>query len=159
MGESTELSVDLFTMARARRRSRIHGRRILYVDDDLLMRLSVARLLRGAGAVCIGTDTHDRAVVLLPFEPLLDLAILDFQMPDGDVGRLVRRPLPGKALDARRTDPRRGLVGSARKPGRGLQPLRSRQSSPPARAPLESAVSELDLPGSGDAGALCLGAE
>ena len=101
MRESTELSVDPFTMARARRRSRIRGRRILYVDDDLLMRLSVTRLLRGAGAVCIGTDTHDRAVVLLAFEPLIDLAILDFQMPDGDVGRLVQRLLrqrPGLAL-------------------------------------------------------------
>jgi len=79
----------------ARRRSRhdkrIHDRRILYVDDELLMRLAVGRLLRGAGAVCIGTATHDQAVVLLAFEPALDLAILDFEMPDGDVGRLVRR--------------------------------------------------------------------
>jgi len=79
----------------ARRRSRhdkrIHDRRILYVDDELLMRLAVGRMLRGAGAVCIGTATHDQAAVLLAFEPTLDLAILDFDMPDGDVGRLVKR--------------------------------------------------------------------
>jgi len=91
MSESTGLRVDLSIKGRARRRSRIRGRRILYVDDEPLMRLAVARLLRGAGGVCVGTGTHDQAVVLLAFEPLLDLAILDFQMPDGDVGRLVRR--------------------------------------------------------------------
>jgi CheY-like chemotaxis protein len=65
------------------------------------MQLAVARLLRGAGAVCIGTDTHDGAVVQLALEPLFDLAILDFQMPDGDVGQLVRRLLrqrPGLTL-------------------------------------------------------------
>ena len=76
---------------RSRRDKRIHDRRILYVDDELSMRLAVGRLLRGAGAVCIGTATHDQAAVLLAFEPALDLAILDFDMPDGDVGRLVRR--------------------------------------------------------------------
>jgi CheY-like chemotaxis protein len=106
------LSVDLFTGRRARRRSRIHGRRILYVDDELLMRLAATRLLRGAGAVCIGTGTHDQAVVLLAFEPLVDLAILDFQMPDGDVGRLVKRlrwqrpalPLVGTSATDRRSE-------------------------------------------------------
>lgn len=72
-------------------RGRIDGKRILYVDDEPLMRSAVARLLRGAGAVCIGAATHDAAVALLSFEPALDLAILDFQMPDGDVSRLVRR--------------------------------------------------------------------
>jgi CheY-like chemotaxis protein len=84
-------SVDLSAGGRARRRSRIHGRRILYVDDELLMRLAVARLLRGAGAVCVGTGRQEEAVVLVAFEPTLDLAILDFEMPEGDVGRLVQR--------------------------------------------------------------------
>jgi CheY-like chemotaxis protein len=90
-------SGELYAGVRKQRRSRIHhdrrihDRRILYVDDELSMRLAVTRLLRGAGAVCIGTGTHDQAVVLLAFEPALDLAILDFDMPDGDVGRLVRR--------------------------------------------------------------------
>lgn len=101
MSESTGLRVDLSIKGRARRRSRIRGRRILYVDDEPLMRLAVTRLLRGAGAVCIGTETHDQAVILLAFEPLLDLAILDFRTRNGDVGRLVRRLLqqrPGLAL-------------------------------------------------------------
>ena len=122
--------VDFFDGARARRRSRIHDRRIhdrriLYVDDELLMRLAVARLLRGAGAVCIGTGTHDQAVVLLAFEPALDLAILDFEMPDGDVGRLVRRlhwqrpalPLVGTSgLDQRSEFAARGVARFLPKP-------------------------------------------
>jgi CheY-like chemotaxis protein len=105
MSERAALSADLFDRPRARRRSRISGKRILYVDDELLMRLAVARLLRAAGAVCVGTGTHDQAVVLLAFEPVIDLAILDFQMPDGDVGRLVRR------LHFQR--PRLSLVGTS----------------------------------------------
>lgn len=91
MGIHTGLGVEHFARPRMRRHARIHGRRILYVDDELLMRLAVARLLRGAGAVCVGAGRHDEAVVLLAFEPALDLAILDFEMPDGDVGRLVQR--------------------------------------------------------------------
>jgi CheY-like chemotaxis protein len=101
MSENTGLSGDLFTGPRAWRRSRILGKRILYVDDEPLMRRAVTRLLRGAGAVCLGAGTHDQAVVLLGLERLLDLAILDFQMPDGDVGPLVRRlrwQQPGLAL-------------------------------------------------------------
>jgi len=61
------------------------------VDDERNMRRAVARLLHATGAVCISTDTHEQAVMQLAFEPLLDLAILDFQMPDGDVVHLVRR--------------------------------------------------------------------
>jgi CheY-like chemotaxis protein len=94
-GRYTKRGVDPFTgrsaESRALRRSRLDGRRILYVDDESLMRRAVARMLRGSGAVYFGTASHDEAVVLLAFEPLLDLAILDFQMPDGDVGQLVRR--------------------------------------------------------------------
>jgi CheY-like chemotaxis protein len=82
------------------------------VDDELLMRQAATRLLRGAGAVCLCTGTHDQAVVLLATEPLLDLAILDFQMPDGDVGRLVQRlhwlrpalPLVGTSASDRRSE-------------------------------------------------------
>lgn len=94
MSESTGSDVDLFSMPRARRRPRkIQGRRVLYVDDELLMRLAVVRLLRGAGAVCVGVATHDQAVVLLASEPSLELAIVDFHMPNGNVGRLIRRLL------------------------------------------------------------------
>jgi CheY-like chemotaxis protein len=70
---------------------RIRGKRVLYVDDDLLLRRATARLLRGAGAICFLADTHDEAVTLVGVEPKLTLAILDFDMPDGDVAHLVRR--------------------------------------------------------------------
>jgi len=112
MSEHAGLRVNPFAGPRPRRRSRIQGRRILYVDDEPFVRLAVACLLRGAGAVCVSTGTHDEAAVLLAFEPLLDLAILDFAMPDGDVGRLVRRlhwqrpalPLVGTSAADRRSE-------------------------------------------------------
>jgi len=91
VGEHLGFDIDHAVARRVWHRARIDGKRVLYVDDEPLMRLAVARLLRRAGAVCIGAGTHDEAVVLLSFEPALDLAILDFQMPDGDVSRLVRR--------------------------------------------------------------------
>lgn len=95
------------------------------MDDELLMRLAVARLLRGAGGVCVGAATHDEAIVLLAFEPVLDLAILDFEMPDGEVGRLVRRlhwqrpalPLVGTSGSDRRSEfATRGVARSLPKP-------------------------------------------
>lgn len=111
-GGYTKRGVDPSSDPRGRRRSRLCGRRILYVDDELMMRRAVARLVRRAGAVCLDTSSHDEAVVLLAFEPLLDLAILDFQMPDGDVGQLVRRlrrlrpalPLVGTSATDRRSE-------------------------------------------------------
>jgi len=93
ISESTGFGADHFSTARARRRSRIQGIRVLYVDDEPLMRLAVARLLRRAGAVCVGAGTHDQAVVLLAFELSPELAILDFHMPDGDVALVIRRLL------------------------------------------------------------------
>lgn len=89
--DPSRVEVDRLAEPRARRRRFIEGRRILYVDDELLVRQAVKRLLRGAGAVCITTASHEETAVLLAFEPMLDLAILDFQMPDGDVTRLLRR--------------------------------------------------------------------
>jgi CheY-like chemotaxis protein len=112
MSVRAALNVDLLDAPRAWRRSRISGKRILYVDDELLLRLSVARLLRGAGAVCVSTGSHDEAVMLLALEPAIDLAILDFSMPGGDVRDLVRRlheqrpslPLVGTSGSDRRSE-------------------------------------------------------
>lgn len=72
-------------------RNRVRGRRVLYVDDDPLLRRLVARLLGGVGATCHPAATHDDAVAILGRDPQLDLAILDFDMPDGHVARLVPR--------------------------------------------------------------------
>jgi len=78
--------------------SQVRGKRILYVDDDLLLRRATSRLLRGAGAICLLADTHDQAVTLVGGEPELALAILDFHMPDGDVGHLVKRLRTARAV-------------------------------------------------------------
>jgi DNA-binding NtrC family response regulator len=59
------------------------------VDDDLRLRRAITRLLSGAGATCHPAGTHAAAVAILDRDPQLDLAILDFQMPDGPVSRLV----------------------------------------------------------------------
>ena len=69
----------------------IRGKRILYVDDDPSVRRMTSGLLGDAGAICLVAGTHDQAVTLAGSEPELGLAILDFQMPDGDVGRLIYR--------------------------------------------------------------------
>jgi CheY-like chemotaxis protein len=71
--------------------SDIRGKRILYVDDDRLLRRAARRLLHGAGATCLLAGTHDQALALVAGEPELALAILDFHMPDGSVGHLVTR--------------------------------------------------------------------
>jgi CheY-like chemotaxis protein len=78
--------------------SGIRGRRILYVDDDRLLRRATRRLLCGAGAVCLIAETHDQAVMLASAEPELAAAILDFHMPDGDVGHLVKRLRTARAV-------------------------------------------------------------
>ena len=165
MTANTGIGVDNITRARARRRSLIHGRRILYVDDEALLRQAVTRLLRGAGAVCFGTGTHDQAVILLAFEPLLDLAILDFQMPGADVSRLVRRLLqqrPGLALVGTSATDRRseftalGVEGFLPKPWSldDLIRVAGWAEAPTARDPYESTDPGRDLPESGDTRAL-----
>ena len=65
MSERATLGIDLLDRARARRRSALCGKRIFYVDDEFLMRRAVARLLRGAGAICFAAGTHEQALVLL----------------------------------------------------------------------------------------------
>lgn len=71
--------------------SPIRGKRILYVDDHAILRHATGGLLEDAGAICLLAGTHDQAVTIAESEPELAFAILDFQMPDGDVGRLIQR--------------------------------------------------------------------
>jgi CheY-like chemotaxis protein len=78
--------------------SRIRGKRILYVDDNISVRCATSRLLRDAGAICLLACTHDQAVMLVGGDRELALAILDFQMPDGDVGHLVKRLRTARAV-------------------------------------------------------------
>ena len=105
--------------------SRIRGKRILYVDDDSFLRRMTGRVLGAAGAICLLAGTHEQAVTLVRGEPGLALAILDFQMPDGDVGHLVKRlrtaravlPLIGtSATDRRNEFAERGVTQFLEKP-------------------------------------------
>ena len=105
--------------------SRIRGRRILYVDDDSLLRQLVNRLLHDVGAICLPAGTHDEAVRIAGAEPELAVGILDFQMPDGDVGHLVKQlraardglPLIGTSgADRRRDFAERGVTRFLGKP-------------------------------------------
>lgn len=81
-----------FRTSRARAAaSPLWGKRILYVDDDAFLRRASSRLLHGAGAICLLAGTHEQAAAIVDGEPELALAILDFHMPDGDIGSLVKR--------------------------------------------------------------------
>jgi CheY-like chemotaxis protein len=103
----------------------IRGKRILYVDDSPLLRLVTSALLGDAGAICLVAGTHEQALTLTSCDPELALAILDFQMPDGDVGNLVERlkstraelPLIGTSATDRRSDfAERGVTRFLEKP-------------------------------------------
>lgn len=65
--------------------------RVLVVDDDRFYRMTVAKLFDQIGVPCVSAGTHAQGLRLLEADPGLDLAILDYEMPDGDVGDLVGR--------------------------------------------------------------------
>ena len=105
--------------------SRFRGMQILYVDDDSLVRRVTGRLLGAAGAICLLAGTHDQAMTLVGEEPGLALAILDFQMPDGDVRLLVTRLRTARAklrligtsaIDRRNEFAERGVTQFLEKP-------------------------------------------
>jgi CheY-like chemotaxis protein len=100
------------------RQNPLHGRTLLFIDDDMALRRLVIRALAEAGAHCLAAATHDEAVGLAERHPDIDLAVLDFEMPDGDVAELARRLLavrPGLQLvgtsggDRRREFATRGI--------------------------------------------------
>jgi len=83
----------------------LSGMRILYVDDERLLRNATNRLIRGAGATCLLAETHAQAAMLAESEPALSVAILDFHMPDGPVDGLLER--------LRATRPALPLIGTS----------------------------------------------
>lgn len=72
-------------------RELFRGRRILYIDDEPLVRNAVNRLLSHAGAHPLLAGTHEEAIALAASAPELSVAILDYHMPDGCVGRLIEQ--------------------------------------------------------------------
>ena len=132
--------------------SDIRGKRILYVDDNPSVRLATSVLLEDAGAICLLAGTHDQALALAGTEPELALAILDFQMPDGDVGHLVKRlratravlPLIGTSAADRRSEfAARGVTQFLEKPWQLRDLVRAVTSNPRLRrvAPLDPWIS------------------
>jgi DNA-binding NtrC family response regulator len=69
----------------------LRGKRILYVDDDPVIRWATSAFLEEVGITCLVAGTHEQAVRVVELEARLALAILDFHMPDGYVGGLIRR--------------------------------------------------------------------
>ena len=61
----------------------LRGRRILVVEDEVLISLMLEDVLKSAGAVVIGpAGTTTKALALLEQEPI-DCAVLDIQLFDG----------------------------------------------------------------------------
>ena len=125
MTSAAQSELDLHANAAQFGVSRIRGKRILYVDDERFLRRVTSALLGDGGAICLIAGTHDEAVTIARSEPELALAILDFQMPDGDVGHLVKRlraacavlPLIGtSAIDRRSEFAERGVTQFLEKP-------------------------------------------
>lgn len=103
----------------------LRARSILYVDDDDGVRGGVIRLLRQAGAVCHAASSHAQALEFISDNRQIDLAILDYQMPDGDIVWLLRRirivrpslPVVGTSGGDRREEfGRRGVERFLQKP-------------------------------------------
>lgn len=67
----------------------LQGKRILFVDDDPFVRRMTCRVLAHAGATCLVATTQDQAMAIAERDSGLSFVLLDFEMADGDIGRLV----------------------------------------------------------------------
>lgn len=79
--------------------------RVLVVDDQAMIRVMSSTLLERAGATCYTAATHEAALRYLREDPGIDVVLLDYEMPDGDIGDLIRR--------ARELRPNVLMVGSS----------------------------------------------
>lgn len=109
--------------------ARSAGRGLLYVDDNEALLEMTARAFERAGASCQTAASHDEGVRTLAEHPEIRVAIIDLDMPDGDVSELARRlhaVRPGIVLvgtgspDRRQESARRGVRRFVAKPWRIL---------------------------------------
>ena len=70
--------------------------RVLVVDDNRLFRLIQVALLEHSGVGAYAAATFDEALRVLAGDPKIGVVVLDFEMPDGDVGGLIERLLVAK---------------------------------------------------------------
>lgn len=69
----------------------VHGRSLLFVDDNRLVLDLISRTFAKLGTSCRTAASHDEAVGILEEDPAVRITIVDFEMPDGDVAALIRR--------------------------------------------------------------------
>jgi DNA-binding response OmpR family regulator len=69
---------------------------ILIVDDNALMLLTLTRILEQHGFCVLGANTARRGLQLVQEQPV-DLVIMDYHLPDGDMelGPTLKRMRPG----------------------------------------------------------------
>ncbi len=63
--------------------------RVLVVDDQRMVRVMARALLERAGATCYTAGSHDAALRYLSEDPGIEVVLLDYEMPDGDIARLI----------------------------------------------------------------------
>lgn len=71
--------------------ARSAGRGLLYVDDDEALLQMTARAFARVGASCRTAPTHEAGIRALAAAPEVHVAIVDYEMADGDVSELVQR--------------------------------------------------------------------
>jgi DNA-binding NtrC family response regulator len=71
--------------------ARTAGRGLLYVDDNQALLELTARAFSRVGARCSVAANHEDGVRALAEDPEIQVAIVDYDMPDGDVRELVQR--------------------------------------------------------------------
>lgn len=105
--------------------ARLKDKWILVIDDDPAVGVVSARILLEYGAMCQLAGRHEHALKILEREPKFEVAILDYQMPDGDGPQLVpqlraRRPdllvVGSSGSDRRREFRRAGVERFLEKP-------------------------------------------
>lgn len=65
--------------------------RVLVVDDDRLLRRLAVAMLERIGAGAFAAASHEEALRLLEADPGIAVTVLDYEMPEGEPGPLVRR--------------------------------------------------------------------
>jgi DNA-binding NtrC family response regulator len=72
-------------------RSRPSGARVLIVDDEVLIRWSLAEALSSLGHAVTGVDTCKQAADRLSRSEVFDVVLLDLRLPDSADLRLLER--------------------------------------------------------------------
>lgn len=64
---------------------------VLVVDDERMIRMVQTKLLERTGCICYAAESEELSLKLLESDPALNIVLLDYTMPNVDVGTLVRK--------------------------------------------------------------------